>query len=275
MTRCLVFGPSRLGSVAAAACLGVGMCLAVGAAARTEAASSSAERIVAPLDLRALHGEGVLKVEVAPEMKGSVRLVLDGQSDTGYEAPGPGPVALELTLPQAKRLRGARLLLGQGRHRWRVEAPAAGGDCGGQPDVLLLGPQECGGNGRWAEATLDEPAAVRTLRLVVEPRDPSSRVRIRELVLVAEQQLNTLSVESPVQVAQVGGDLDLVPLGRYSGGLTRRLDPRSVRWTVSPARVARITREGRLHLERQGPITVRASVGEVRSLPLHLEVVQP
>lgn len=232
-------------------------------------------KLAATLNLGAMDRLGTVAFSGTPSKLGGFVPAFDRRLDTEYEPQGAGAAQLVITFARPQTLTAVRLLPAEGEYEWRLEGAGSRPDLDGRVGSyreLMASQRRVGGV--WAEVRWPAPVNTRLLRFTLTPISGGDRVRVREVNLEAEQELESISIRTGSRFLPVGERISLGVLGYFSGGETRPLKSKGFAWQINPIPAARIDR-GFIVGRRQGPVEVRVSWGKLTSVPLSLQVVDP
>jgi hypothetical protein len=233
------------------------------------------QRLVALLNVAGLNKLTLAAFSGTPSRSGGFLYAFDQRLNTSYEARDPGPATLDVAFARPQTLRSIRLALGDGRRQWSVAVADSQSDLEtkGAGFRVLVPSRDRATPVDWDEVTFPAPETVRALRLTVTPASERDHVVIREFNLTGEQTLESLSLGAASTALPLGEMVPLEVTGYYSGGSTRLLTGKALRWTITPDPAARISGQNRIVGRRKGPLQVTVSLGKLTSPPLPLEVV--
>jgi hypothetical protein len=259
-----------------APCLLAAAALAAGGHAKEDTVSlaSGDEKIRAPLRVGSLNRIGLAALSGSPGKIDGFLPAFDERPGTAYEAREAGPARIDIAFQRPQTLHEVRVLLDESAFRWSL----AGADSlvdleNARGTFRVLAPEREAPAEGWDQVRFAAPQRVQALRLTVTPGRQGSMVVVREWSLLADQSLEALSILAPSTTVPL---IRMVPLdvqGYFSGGATRLIRSKSVRWSITPSTAARVVSPNRILGRRIGPIRVAASLGEITSTPLNLEVV--
>lgn len=237
---------------------------------------SADQPLTAPLNLESLNRLTRVALTGTPSEVGGFVPAFDRRLDTIYRAREAGAATFTLAFRDPQLLHGLTLYLGAGRYRWSAAVADSVADLDGRSNSFheLVPERAAGEIGTGDEVKLTKAETVKAIRINIVPEAKESRVEIRDLMLVAEQRLEAISVESPSRAAPVGDRFPLTVTGFFSGGETRELAGGGLEWTVNPSTAARIDRNNHLVARRRGSFSVSVRYSGFASAPLVLGGVE-
>ena len=256
------------------------LCLAVAAmaCAREEEIELKAEdqMLIGPMNVASLNRLGLAALGGTPSSVGTFLPAFDRRLDTAYTAKEAGTAILDVTFHRPQTLHFVRVMLDEGRYEWSVASAETPEDLdrGAGTFRYVVTAQQTQSVGGWMEGKLISPTAVKALRLTVRPLSAQGKVTVKEINLVAEQKLETLSLKAPSHSIPIGEQVPLEVTAYFSGGETRTAKGKSLKWTVRPDVAARMTTSARIVGRRKGPIEIGVAFGKLASPPLQLQVVE-
>jgi hypothetical protein len=255
------------GVLCAVGCTGVAL-----ARERPFELKSGDQRLIAPLNIESLNRLTRVALTGTPSELGGFLPAFDRHLDTSYKARTAGPASLDLAFRTPQMLRSLSLFPGDGRYRWSIAAADSNAELdaktGSYRELMSerVGRELSSGY----EVKLSSETPIRVLRITMVPENRESRVTIRDLLLVAEQSLESVAVEAPSRSAPLGDRFPLQVTGFFSGGETRELVGSGLDWTVTPSVYARVDRDTRLVARRRGSFSVSVRCDRFTSVPLTL-----
>lgn len=237
---------------------------------------SADQPLTAPLNIESLNRLTRVALTGTPSELGGFVPAFDRHLDTRYRARDAGAATLTLAFRDPQLLHGLTLYPGAGRYRWSAAVADSIADLDGRSNSFheLVPERAAGGIGTGDEVKLAKVETVKAIRINIVPEVKESRVEVRDLMLVAEQRLEAIAVESPSRAAPVGDRFPLTVTGFFSGGETRELAGSGLEWTVNPPTAARIDRNNHLVARRRGSFSVNVRYGDFTSAPLVLAGVE-
>ncbi len=232
------------------------------------------QKVVEPLDLARLHRLGLAAFRGTAGDAGGFLTAFDRRLDSAYVSKSPGRAELDVAFARPQALHSVRVLPGDTPFRWSLAAADTQEELEKQgAGYRVLIPLRETAPRDWTSVSLPAGTMVGAVRLVLEPADPKLAAVLRECNLVAEQTLQSLSVESKEAVAPLG---ELVPLrvtGYFSGGSTLPVGG-NLKWIIRPPAAARMSTHRRIVAQRTGPFEVSVQLDRMVSPPLPLEGIE-
>jgi len=110
--------------------------------------------------------------------------------------------------------------------------------------------------------------------ITLEVTDDDGQTSSASVSIVIAALLEEVSISSEVHTLVVGGTTQLSALANYNDN-TSEVVTSEVNWTVSDADIATVDENGVLSAVAEGTVNVSASIGDIVSSPIAIEVVLP
>lgn len=230
--------------------------------------------IVSSFNIVNLNKVGAAALSGTPSREAGFLYAFDRRLATVFTAREPGPAYLDVVFNRPRMVQNIRFQTPEAGYHWTllagdsVEELAKGA---ATVQTLARGENRLQTDA-WQDVKLPKAIPMTALRLSVEPEDKTQRVRISELQIIGEQYLQAISLKSKSPAIDLNAEVPLELEGYFTGGETRLITSKNVRWTVTPTVMARVNGHQRIQGRRRGALQVSAGLGKLESPPLPLVV---